>query len=208
MKEVYMLIICALFCTSQAGAQSVLTFSVKQPPPLLIDAGADVRIEKGEKVRLGGALPVSGGAGPYTYIWSPSKGLDRADIPNPTASPDSTTTYTLTVSDQAGCSQATAVTVTVNEVTGLEDLADQFGLTVVPNPNRGRFLVSTTREVGKGLVLLEVFDPVGRLVYRETVKGYNAMKERIVVLPSSRQGLYILRLTGDRIAISRKILVQ
>ncbi len=49
------------------------------------------------------------------YSWSPSTGLSNASIANPTASPNATTTYTLTETFKStGCSSANSVVVTVS----------------------------------------------------------------------------------------------
>lgn len=54
----------------------------------------------------------SGGSGSYTYTWTPATGLSDPNIANPIATPETTTTYTVTVSD--GTNQLNAnVTVTV-----------------------------------------------------------------------------------------------
>ena len=51
---------------------------------------------------------------PAIYQWSPATGLSSTTIPNPVASPSSTTTYTLTVRDAANtCLQTRTTTVTV-----------------------------------------------------------------------------------------------
>ena len=67
-------------------------------------------------VAIGGSPTGSGGMGSlYTYSWTPTTGLDNATAANPTASPTSTTTYAVTVTDSFGCSgAASSVTVTVN----------------------------------------------------------------------------------------------
>ncbi|MGP8216807.1 MAG: gliding motility-associated C-terminal domain-containing protein [Bacteroidia bacterium] len=50
----------------------------------------------------------------YAYSWTPSNGLNQTNIAHPTALPDSTTTYTLTVVSGGGCNgDTTHVTVTV-----------------------------------------------------------------------------------------------
>jgi uncharacterized repeat protein (TIGR03803 family) len=62
-----------------------------------------------------------GGAG-YTYGWSSASTLDNAAISNPSATPASTTTYTVTVTDMIGCSDTASMTLTVDPqltVTGL-----------------------------------------------------------------------------------------
>ena len=54
------------------------------------------------------------GSGGLIYAWSPATGLSCTDCASPTASPSSTTTYTLTITDQYGCQDTDQVTVTVN----------------------------------------------------------------------------------------------
>ena len=49
----------------------------------------------------------------YTYLWEPANSLDDNTIANPEATPDETTTYTLTVTDQDGCTTTERITVTV-----------------------------------------------------------------------------------------------
>jgi hypothetical protein len=56
-----------------------------------------------------------GGSGIYTYLWTPSTGLNNPNIANPIASPAETTTYTVEVSD--GTTTVTQqATITVHEV--------------------------------------------------------------------------------------------
>jgi gliding motility-associated-like protein len=49
-----------------------------------------------------------------TYLWSPAADLSSTNTPNTTASPASNTTYTLTVTDAAGCFSAVQVPVSVS----------------------------------------------------------------------------------------------
>ncbi|MBK5283977.1 MAG: PKD domain-containing protein, partial [Bacteroidia bacterium] len=52
--------------------------------------------------------------GASTYLWSPSNTLSAATGSSVTANPASTTTYTITGTDNNGCTASTQVTVTVN----------------------------------------------------------------------------------------------
>jgi RHS repeat-associated protein len=81
--------------------------SIKQIPAVP-DAGTSVTLASGENHQLG-ANPTAG----YTYSWSPSTGLSAANIANPVASPDETTTYTLTHTNAEGCSASSSVTVSM-----------------------------------------------------------------------------------------------
>lgn len=55
-------------------------------------------------------------AGGYSYSWAPATGLSNANIANPVATPNATTTYTVTVTENGSCTapQTSALTVTVN----------------------------------------------------------------------------------------------
>jgi hypothetical protein len=63
------------------------------------------------------------GTGATTYSWSPSTGLSNANIQNPVASPNATTTYTVTaLGSSTGCRNTAQVTINVlgnNSVTSL-----------------------------------------------------------------------------------------
>jgi gliding motility-associated-like protein len=58
----------------------------------------------------GTSLTASGAA---TYAWTPATGLSCANCANPTATPETTTTYTITGTSAAGCVGRAMVTVTV-----------------------------------------------------------------------------------------------
>lgn len=80
---------------------------------MTIDAGPDVSICGGQSTNLS----ASGGT---TYHWSPTTGLSNANIFNPTATPSTTTTYTVSVTGGNPSCPSTMtdqVTVTVNSST-------------------------------------------------------------------------------------------
>jgi hypothetical protein len=81
------------------------------------DAGPDQEICPGDSVVIGGTPTASGGTSPYTYNWTPTAGLDNPAIANPTASPNSTTIYSMIVTDSGGCQACDCVTVTVHTPT-------------------------------------------------------------------------------------------
>ncbi|MBL7904643.1 MAG: choice-of-anchor L domain-containing protein, partial [Bacteroidales bacterium] len=82
--------------------------TIGSPSPIVANAGSDVTICSGLSTQLNG----SGGV---LYSWSPATGLSNPSIANPMASPASTTTYTLTVTNASGnCPSSDQVVVTVN----------------------------------------------------------------------------------------------
>jgi len=91
----------AFGCT---GTDTV-TIAIADP---IANAGAGVAICLGSSTTLN----ASGGS---TYSWSPATGLSNPAIANPIASPASTTSYTVTVSQGVlACTSTSVVTVTVN----------------------------------------------------------------------------------------------
>jgi gliding motility-associated-like protein len=82
--------------------------------PCTADAGPDQSICPGASVEIGGSPSASGGDDSFTYSWSPVTGLDDPTSPNPIANPSTTTIYTLTIDDEAGCLVSDEMTVTVN----------------------------------------------------------------------------------------------
>ncbi len=81
--------------TDNIGCQDSDTVTVWQEPLPDAQAGPDTTICAGETVQL----TSSGG---QTYSWLPTAGLNNPNIPNPTATPLATTTYTVTVGQPSG----------------------------------------------------------------------------------------------------------
>lgn len=74
-------------------------------------AGNDTTIVKGKSVALD--AKVTGGVAPYKFKWLPPVGLTNANIKNPVATPQSTTTYNLIVTDANGCQGGDLIKITV-----------------------------------------------------------------------------------------------
>ncbi len=94
-------------CTSTVRTLVTLTSS----PSPTANAGADATTCGGVGVQLDASG--STGAGGLAFAWSPATGLNDANIVNPIASPLATTTYTVTVTNGAGCTSTDEVVITV-----------------------------------------------------------------------------------------------
>lgn len=90
--------------TGFSGTDSVKITVLELPAA---NAGADISICQGNSTTLG----ASGG---IIYAWTPTTSLSDPSIFNPVASPATTTTYTVTVTDASGCASSDSVKVTVN----------------------------------------------------------------------------------------------
>ncbi len=92
-------------CSDEGNFSNALNITVNSLPTA--NAGSNVAICEGNNT----ILNASGGT---SYNWSPATGLSATNISNPTASPTSTTTYTVTVTDANGCTNTDDVIITVN----------------------------------------------------------------------------------------------
>jgi gliding motility-associated-like protein len=92
---------------SASGCSATKSFTVTVNPGATVNAGGDIIIFPGQSTQLQG----SGSQG--TYLWTPSTGLNAANILNPLATPAATTTYTLKVTTALGCTASDNVIITV-----------------------------------------------------------------------------------------------
>ncbi|HLF46512.1 MAG TPA: glycine-rich protein, partial [Chitinophagaceae bacterium] len=94
--------------TSSCGTSSPQTLAITvNPLPVVTVTPASATICTGASSNL-----TAGGAA--TYSWSPATGLNSATGTNVIASPTATTTYTVTGTSASGCTNTSAITVTVN----------------------------------------------------------------------------------------------
>ena len=131
-----------------------------------------------QSILVGGSTPLSASGG-NSYNWSPSTGLDCSNCQSPTASPTSTTTYIVVVTDANGCVRSDTVVVFV----------DESNVLYVPNvfsPN-GDLQNDVLFVRGGGIAELEfrIYDRWGELVFVSddmangwdgTFKGENAVQ--------------------------------
>lgn len=94
---------------------SVYNFSVTGNfNPLTVTATQDKdTICGGDAVQFDAVAQDGCNGGPYSYSWSPTTGLSNPNIANPIATPATTTTYTLTVTENGFCTAPATADMTV-----------------------------------------------------------------------------------------------
>ncbi|MFN3874435.1 MAG: PKD domain-containing protein, partial [Flavobacteriales bacterium] len=132
------------------GCTDTALVLVELHPLPYVQAGEDLLAEYGNPVTL-----TAVGSG--TLTWSPTAGLSDPHSPSPTARPEETTAFTVTVTDSLGCTNTDEVTVVV------------LGSLYVPNaftPNGdgcNDFFFAMGKEIGA--IELLVFDRWGLLIW-------------------------------------------
>ncbi|MBA3647742.1 MAG: hypothetical protein H0W62_04200 [Chitinophagales bacterium] len=150
------------------------------------DAGANDTINKGQTIQLG-IPPVAG----VKYLWHSDPTLSDTTIAQPIASPDTTTTYYLIVTDTSTYSSCN---VREDTVTVFLDIADAVH---IPKPqNHGTFRVSPN-PVSSWLNMIyqsnddavfELFDAFGSR--KATINLYHYFKNRMLDISALPAGIY------------------
>jgi hypothetical protein len=96
--------------TDAAGLNATVSVVVNVRRTLEVAAFPPV-INPGQSSQLNATA--TGGSPPYSFAWVPASSLVGADTSSPIATPSTTTTYVVTVTDSAGASMGGSVTVTV-----------------------------------------------------------------------------------------------
>ncbi|QSE98719.1 FG-GAP-like repeat-containing protein [Fulvivirga lutea] len=123
---------------------------------VLVNALPTVEVSKDITIGLNETITLFASGG-IEYLWSPFEGLTFNDVANPQASPDETTTYTVTVTDDNGCSDQAEVIVRVNSEVFIPNLFTPNG-----DGNNDEFRVFGT---GIQSIILRVFDRYGQEVF-------------------------------------------
>ncbi len=98
----YVAIVQSGACNIDTTASVIITLVT----PPIVNAGNDISIIQGQSLQLNGA-------GTGTPLWAPAESLSNPAIFLPTAMPNFTTTYILTVTDGNGCVSSDTLTITV-----------------------------------------------------------------------------------------------
>ncbi len=108
------------------------------------------------------------------YQWSPSEGLSNASIANPIASPKSTTTYSVIISDKSGCNKTDSITIKVNNA---------------PKVDLGKDTV---------ICMHDTIELIGKS--SDAIKSYlwsNGATSPLISVSPSKESLYILKAYND-----------
>ena len=95
--------------TDKGGNTASCSFDVTRFAMPTVDVGADQILEAGFSAKIDALVDLA-----ISYDWTPNNGLDNSFVEDPTAAPQQTTTYTLTVTSKDGCIARDDITITVN----------------------------------------------------------------------------------------------
>ena len=176
--------------TDSNGCMSSDTIDVVENPSMTLSAtstdemfGNDGSID----------LTVSGGTPTFTYAWD--NGAGTLEDPTGLAS----NTYTVTVTDGAGCSDT--LSIMVGSQVGLDELTTAFK--VYPNPTSGEFTIQPQQAFDG--ISGAVYDNTGRIIQEIKFNGTQAIN---IDLSNNESGVYSLIMLVNEEQITVRVIVQ
>jgi PKD repeat protein len=147
-------------------------------------------------------------AGASTYTWSPVTGLSAASGASVSANPTVTTTYSVSGTGANGCTNTSAITITVNGCTGISTfLGKNSMLGIYPNPGDGTFEL-TVPSGNAGTYSIEIRNALSQLVYADKIQVSETMFQKTITIPEVSRGVYTFLISGESGKLIRKIIVQ
>jgi hypothetical protein len=204
---IFTLLIIFCGCFNMSG-QTLLTFTVSQPPPLQADAGKDTIVKQNHPIQIGGSPAANGGTSTYTYLWTPATGLNNATIANPTATLHDSTTFNLKVTDSRGCTSYDDITIRVDtNTTGIDYPNRQISMSLYPNPvSRNENLVINLT-VNPGIFHLSISNTIGARFYEETFHNLSDFFSREIGLNKMNPGVYYISVSSDNALLVKKVII-
>ena len=157
--------------TDGNGCENTDQVDVTINPLPTVGAGMDQTVCEGGQVTLSGT-------GASSYTW------DNGVMDGVAFSAAVTTTYNVTGVDGNGCSNTDALTIVVDECTGILDVINS-NLTIYPNPTSDQITIDIKGY--NGLVNISVYDLSGRLLETTT--------NNIISLKKHAKGIYVLKVS-------------
>ncbi len=138
-------------------------------------------------------LTVASGTPGFTYLWDNGAGTNQ----DPTGL--ASNTYSVTVTDAAGCTST--LSITIQNTVGTNELAKAFH--VFPNPTSGVFNIQTNQafDVTTGVI----YDNLGRIVQEI---DFNGMQNISIDLSNYEPGIYALVMLVNNELVNLRVVVQ
>jgi hypothetical protein len=200
------IILCLVFTFLSYTSWSQRSFDIlihsSQPTLLLASAGEEPTLI-GSNLVLGGAPSGLGGSEPYIYQWLPTDNLDNSTISNPIYLGNSSTEYTLLITDIRGCQASDTIQILI---LGQEKHLNENELEVFPNPSSVSLRIVAPEKLNLNETTLSVYNAVGKVII--TSNWIVDKKEFLLDVSNLAKGNYTLILNDLNSTVSKQIIIQ
>ncbi len=136
--------------------------------------------------------------GATTYTWSTSTNGSIVAI-----SPSVTTSYTVTGTDNNGCTNTFVITQSVSTCANISELpTPNSELKIFPNPNNGEFTISLNKISNN--TYAEIYNCLGQVVIRKPLAEANTK----INLSEQANGIYFVRIVDENSSITIKLIKE
>ncbi|MCH8330553.1 MAG: PKD domain-containing protein, partial [Bacteroidetes bacterium] len=139
---------------------------------------------------------VSGGVSPYSYMWSDGQTTQ-------TATGLTNGTYTVTVTDNNGCSKDGEIKITVE---GISDPVGNFRFELYPNPTTGLLTLEIFTSV-KTPLTIQLYNVLSQEIYYEELAQTNP-GQLMIDMSDQVNGVYLLKLKTRNYQFVRKVVLN
>lgn len=177
----------------------VKTIVVTVKPAAIVNLGPNFDVcDDGTRV-------IDAGAGFTSYLWSTGATTQTITADGAIIGLGNTVTYTVTVTNSAGCDGIDAVAVTAIDCSGIDDPDGSNSLTFWPNPSDGDFFVRIKGV--KGDAVISVTNAAGQMITSENITLTGEMI-REFHMSNIAPGIYMVRLQTKSDVITKQIIVK
>ena len=181
------------------GANAI--FYATAPRDVLFSTNCNVSIINDTVIAPGGTVNLWATGGIH-YTWDPVDNLSDPNIPNPIATPDTTTTYTVLIVDSS-CITKAEVTVKVDQNLQIENKLSEEKLSVYPNPFFNSATI-TSNELFVNATFI-ICNSLGQIVfYQNNIYG----NEIIINKGNLLKGLYFFQIINKDQIKSGKFIIE
>lgn len=184
-----------IFATDANGCEVDIAADVADPEAIVITVDSAEDPDGAANGEIG--VSVEGGTGDLGYSWDgPGGPYDSEDINGL-----SDGTYTLTVTDENGCTESEVVTLTD---VGLLEVTGDLSVSFMPNPTNGQVVMELGQSVQDAII--EVFDGAGRRVFRQ--ESLSIGTRMPMDFSNLADGVYQVRLTVENTTATQRVIVR
>ena len=145
----------------------------------------------------------SGGVPGYSYVWA---GLSCPCSNTNTIAGLCSGTYSVTVTDNIGCSVIDNVFVPLIPIGIENNVVSISNLKVFPNPSKNEFMLEM--ELAKPLdVEITLLNTLGQVIYSKKLTKYSGKYKRIINTQNLRPGVYLLGVQTKEGTIRKRVLI-
>lgn len=187
---------------TDACSQTVTATATITQPVIALQVNTSAFPENPCGANNGQAIALAiGGTSPYTYQWNPT-GQTTQNATGLAAG-----SYTVTVTDAAGCSVVSTVSVTCLPPVGITESTGALSAVLYPNPNSGEFTVEFYAAIADDYTV-ELSNGLGQVIASDEMKSFSGNYAKRFDIRNYGKGVYLVNIRNSSGAAFRKLIIQ